>query len=61
MITQIIIGFLVLFIGILGASVGVLFSKRKGRELKGSCGGPEVNPDCCKTRGETCPKENLDP
>lgn len=50
MAAQILIGILVLFVGIVGASVGVLFSKRKDRELKGSCGGPDVNPNCCKRK-----------
>jgi hypothetical protein len=39
-------------IAIAALSVGVVFSKEK--ELKGSCGGPEVNADCC----QTCPDKD---
>jgi len=31
-----------------GMAIGVIFSGgREGRELKGSCGGPDYNPECC--------------
>jgi len=40
---------------ILALSVGVMFTKDK--EIGGSCGGPDVNSECC----QTCPeKEGCD-
>lgn len=39
----------VLLTAVAALSVGVVLSERK--ELKGSCGGPELNADCC----QTCP------
>lgn len=35
-----------------GLAVGVIFTKDK--ELGGSCGGPDVNPECC----QTCPEQD---
>ncbi len=37
-----------------GLAVGVILQGEK-KELKGSCGGPEANPDCC----QTCPDQGL--
>lgn len=37
-------------------SVGVIFRKKKG-ELQGSCGGPELNPECCKNKNKQCDKK----
>ena len=49
--------FVVVFVlfafAMVGMAVGVIFSGKRG-ELKGSCGGPEVNSDCC----QTCPEKD---
>ena len=39
-------------LAIAGLAVGVIFQGER-KELKGSCGGPETNPDCC----QTCPEK----
>ena len=50
---------LILFIALLAMAASALLSKRDGKELKGSCGGPEMNPDCCLNKGKKCSqKEN---
>ena len=35
-----------------GLAIGVILSENK--ELQGSCGGPNVNPECC----QTCPEKD---
>lgn len=35
-----------------GLAVGVILTEKK--ELQGSCGGPNVNPECC----QTCPEKD---
>lgn len=53
--------FLLTFLGcllfIIGAGIGNFFKKRA--ELKASCGGPLLNPDCCvkKPRSYACQNE----
>lgn len=37
----------VFFVAFAGMAIGVMFNGEQG-ELKGSCGGPGVNPDCCQ-------------
>lgn len=37
-------------------SAGLFFSKKeKSYEIKGSCGGPDINPWCCK-KNKSCKK-----
>ena len=45
----------VFFVAFAGMAIGVMFNGEQG-ELKGSCGGPGVNPDCC----QKCDKHNDD-
>lgn len=42
----------ILLVAFAGLAVGVIFTKEK--ELQGSCGGPDVNPECC----QTCPDKD---
>ncbi len=40
-------------VAMVGMAVGVILTGQKG-ELKGSCGGPDVNSDCC----QVCPEKD---
>jgi|GEM_PF-1845610 len=43
----------VFLIAFAGMAVGVILTDKK--ELQGSCGGPDANPDCC----QTCPEKAM--
>ncbi len=45
--------FVLLAIAMVGMAIGVILTGQRG-ELKGSCGGPDANPDCC----QTCPEKD---
>lgn len=55
MIATIAITFFLLLLAIASMAIGVIFKKAKG-ELKGSCGGPDNNPDCCMIKEKDCDK-----
>ncbi|MEM7402494.1 MAG: hypothetical protein AAF310_00525 [Myxococcota bacterium] len=47
---------------IAGMAVGVLLSKRgSNKQLRGSCGGPDVNPNCCRRPGKHCKSPSSKP
>lgn len=47
--TLFLLTFVILAVAIAGMAVGVLLSKKgSNRQLRGSCGGPAVNPNCCQ-------------
>lgn len=50
--------FLILLLSITAMAIGVLVRKNKQRgELRGSCGGPELNPNCCRNSHKDCEKK----
>lgn len=58
MIETVIIVFVILLAAMAAMAIGVILRKNKARgELKGSCGGPELNPDCCMKKKKDCSQE----
>lgn len=58
MLTLVVLSFAGFLSVIVFMSVGVIFKKKKG-ELKGSCGGPELNPECCKNKNKQCAQRDV--
>jgi hypothetical protein len=56
MLTLVLLSFAGFLTVIIFMSLGVIIKKKKG-ELKGSCGGPELNPECCKNKNKQCDKK----
>ena len=55
MMVTVIITFTILLVGIAGMALGVWARKDKSHGgLRGSCGGPEINPDCCMKTKNDC-------
>ncbi len=57
--------FILFMVAMLGMATGLLLRKNHARgELKGSCGGPDNNPECCLRKQKACAsllkKNNLD-
>ena len=49
---------IILSISFLFMGLGLILSKgSKKKELKGSCGGPLINPDCCLGKNKECKDE----
>lgn len=47
--------FAILVVGMAGMAIGVIASGGdESKALRGSCGGPDINPDCCKA----CPEKD---
>ena len=59
MIVEIILGIIILFLGIMAMSIGVIFNRKP---LSGSCGGLNPNGECSICGGDTnkCDNSNLD-
>ena len=59
MIVEIILGIIILFLGIMAMSIGVIFNRKP---LSGSCGGLNPNGECSICGGETnkCDNSNLE-
>lgn len=53
--STIVLTFLLLLAAFVGMAVGILLRKNSAKgELKGSCGGPERNPQCCLKKQKSC-------
>ncbi|MEM7495606.1 MAG: hypothetical protein AAF471_05640 [Myxococcota bacterium] len=51
----------VLIVAFGGMAIGVITSRNgKCKELQGSCGGPDLNPDCCMRRRNSRQANNKD-
>lgn len=58
MIKTLTLAFVLLLVAIASMAIGVMVNKDKAKgELKGSCGGPSINPDCCMNKSTDCTKE----
>lgn len=53
--STILLSFGLILLGGTGMAIGVILRKSKG-ELRGSCGGSDFNPDCCKAKQKDCHK-----
>jgi hypothetical protein len=53
--STIVLSFFLLLAAFVGMAAGILLRKNNaGGELRGSCGGPEKNPDCCLKKQKSC-------